>query len=266
MNQDQVKKILLSIQDAPMEFSLIFSGKKSNKVNGLYKPPTQEIILHNKNFTTAEGVNENGLIYTAIHEYAHHLHACKNGGTLSTRAHSTEFWAIFHGLLEIAEKKGFYKNTINESSKLSKLTNDIKEKFLKHNGELVKNLGSLLIKAMDCCKEEGIRFEDYVDRIICMPRVAARMAMKMAQYDIDPKIGQDNMRFVAGISNDEMRHSAEDALLAGKSPDSVRMQLRNFKQEDPVTMLEKEKLRLERTIESLTKRLAEVEKQLDQSQ
>jgi len=28
MNQDQVKEKLLSIEDAPLEFSLVFSGKK----------------------------------------------------------------------------------------------------------------------------------------------------------------------------------------------------------------------------------------------
>ncbi len=35
MNQDQVKEKLLEIEDAPMEFSLVFWGKKSAKVNGL---------------------------------------------------------------------------------------------------------------------------------------------------------------------------------------------------------------------------------------
>ncbi|GMO44436.1 MAG: hypothetical protein Ta2B_25290 [Termitinemataceae bacterium] len=263
MNQEKVKNILLSIQDAPLEFSLLFSGKKSKKVHGLYKSLTKEIIIHNRNFTADDGtVDNNGLIYTAIHEYAHHLHACKNGGTLSSRAHSTEFWAIFHSLLEIAEKKGCYSNTFSESSNLSKLTSLIREKFLKENGSLVKDLGECLMKAMDYCKNEGVRWEDYVDRILCIPRTAAKLAMKMAQYDISPQLGPDNMRFLAGIPNDKKRELAEDALLSGKSPDTVKMQLRDNKQIDPTQMLEREKLRLQRTIESLTKRLGEVEKQL----
>jgi hypothetical protein len=65
MNQDQVKAKLLAIEDAPLEFSLIYSGKKSNKVNGLYKPESREIIIHNRNFS-----DDNLLLYTAIHEYA----------------------------------------------------------------------------------------------------------------------------------------------------------------------------------------------------
>jgi hypothetical protein len=56
MNQDQVKTKLLSIADAPMEFTVIFSGKKSKKVNGLYKPDSREIILHNKNFGDDENL------------------------------------------------------------------------------------------------------------------------------------------------------------------------------------------------------------------
>ncbi len=95
MNQDQLKDILLSIEDAPLDFSLLFSGKQSNKVNGLYKPESREIIIHNRNFN-----DDNLLIYTAIHEYAHHLHACSRGGNLSSRAHTAEFWAVFHRLLD----------------------------------------------------------------------------------------------------------------------------------------------------------------------
>ena len=88
MNQDQVKEKLLAIEDAPLEFSVIFSGKRSKKVNGLYKPDTREILIHNKNFQGGSGgekaqgataTADNLLIYTAIHEYAHHLHACARG-------------------------------------------------------------------------------------------------------------------------------------------------------------------------------------------
>jgi hypothetical protein len=128
MNQDKVKTILLDIEDTELDFSVIFSGKKSRKVNGLYKPDTREILIHNKNFTDETGLNENLLIYTAIHEYAHHQHSCKNGGRLSARAHTSDFWAIFHGLLEKAEAKGLYQNTIEESPELKKLTAEIKEK------------------------------------------------------------------------------------------------------------------------------------------
>jgi hypothetical protein len=259
MNQDQVKTILLSIEDAPMEFTLIFSGKKSTKVNGLYKPDTREIIIHNRNFE-----DDNLLLYTAIHEYAHHLHACSLGGKLPSRSHTTEFWGILHELLEKAEAKGVYKNVFTESPELAELTETIRKKYLLQNGSLVKELGMLLLKAGELCDSIGARFEDYIDRVLCIPRLAAKMSMKMFEYDLDPSLGSDNMRFLAGIKNDDNRAAAEKSLLGGKSPDAVKREtMKKPQEEDPRDRLEKEKLRLERTINSLTKRLDEVERELE---
>ena len=271
MNQDQVKKKLLAIEDAALDFTVIFSGKRSKRVNGLYKPDTREIIIHNKNFTGGSGgvdADANLLVYTAIHEYAHHLHACSRGGELSARAHTAEFWAIFHGLLEKAEKKAIYKDVFSGSSELDKLTDTIRKKYLAENGNLVKELGQLLLKAHDLCSAIGGRYEDYIDRILRIPRNAAGLAVKMYQYNLNPETGADNMRFLAGISNEEKRQAAESALLAGKSPDSVKIAIRKKEtneEEDPRINLEKEKLRLERTIASLTKRLKEVERELEGS-
>jgi hypothetical protein len=259
MNQDQVKAGLLSLEDAPMDFGVIFSGKKSKKVNGLYKPETREIIIHNRNFT-----DDNLLIYTAIHEYAHHLHACSRGGTLSARAHTTEFWAIFHGLLEKAETRGIYQNIFADSPELAELTETIRIKYLRENGSLVKELGMHLLRAHELCSAIGARFEDYVDRVLRIPKTAANLAIKMYQYDLNPEVGPDNMRFLAGIGNDETRSAAENALLKGKSPDTVKIAVRRpVAEEDPRLRLEKEKRRLERTIASLTARLNEVQKELE---
>jgi hypothetical protein len=260
MNQDQVKYILLSIEDAPLDFSLLFSGKKSNKVNGLYKPESREIIIHNHNFS-----DDNLLIYTAIHEYAHHLQACAKNGRLTARAHTAEFWAIFHGLLEKAEKQNIYKNVFESSPELTELTEEIRTKYLYENGNIVKALGAQLIKAHNLCQEAGVRFEDYVDRVLCIPRIAAKMAMKMHEYNLNPSTGSDNMRFLAGIKNEEQRMAAESALISGKSPDTVKIETkRKPNEEDPKDRLEKERQRLERTIASLTKRLTEVEHQLEE--
>jgi len=261
MNQDQVKKKLLSIEDAPLDFSVVFSGKLSKKVNGLYKPDSKEIIIHNRNFD-----EDNLLIYTAIHEYAHHLHACERGGQLSSRAHTSEFWAILHRLLEKAEKKEIYKDVFSGSTELEKLTETIRKKYLTENGSLVKELGRLLLKAHDLCTAIGGRYEDYIDRVLRIPRQAANLAVKMHQYGLSPETGADNMRFLAGISNEEKRQAAENALLAGKSPDTVKTACRKnsgVDEEDTRESLEKEKIRLERTIASLKKRLEEVEKELE---
>jgi hypothetical protein len=260
MNQDQVKAALLSIEDAPIEFTVVFSGKKSGKINGLYKPASREILIHNRNFD-----DDNLLLYTAIHEYAHHLHACSRGGVLSSRSHTTEFWAILHALLEKAETKKVYKNIFTESPELVKMTETIREKYLHQNGSLVKELGMLLLKAGELCNTIGARFEDYIDRVLCIPRVAAKMAIKMFEYDLDPALGSDNMRFLAGIKNENERVTAEKSLQEGKSPDIVKRETmkKPAEEEDSRLRLEKEKTRLERTIASLNKRLNEVERELE---
>jgi len=269
MNQDQVKEKLLAIEDAPLDFTLVFSGKKSKKVNGLYKPQSREIIIHNRNFNTEgkgaslDDTGKNLLLYTAIHEYAHHLHACSRGGTLSPRAHNSEFWAIFHALLEKAEKKKIYHDVFSASPELLKLTEVIRTKYLANNGALVKEMGKQLIKAHDLCTGIGVRFEDYVDRMLRIPRTAANMAIKMFEYDITPEVGADNMRFLAGIRDGGERKAAETALVKGKSPDTVKVQVRGKSEpEDPKARLEKERERLERTIAALGKRLEEVKREL----
>ena len=260
MNQDQVKATLLSLEDSPLDFTLIYSGKASKKVNGFYKPETREIIIHNRNFTNPP--NDNLLLYTAIHEYAHHLHACSRGGKLSNRAHTAEFWAIFHGLLEKAESREIYKNVFSLSPELNELTVTIR-RYLFENGSIVKELGTRLFQAQELCTHIGGRFEDYIDRVLRIPRQAATLAMKIQQFNLNPALGSDNMRFLAGISNENEREAAEAALLGGKSPDIVKNETHKKVDEEPKVLLEKERARLERTIATLSKRLSEVQKELD---
>ena len=259
---DKIKEKLLEIEDAPLEFTLIYSGKKSSKVNGLYKPQSREIIIHNRNFKL-DKTGQNLLLYTSIHEYAHHLHACSRGGKLSARAHNSEFWAIFHALLEKAEAKKIYDDVFSVSPELLKLTEIIRTKYIANNGALVKEMGKHLLKAHELCTGIGVRFEDYVDRMLCIPRAAANTAMKMFEYDISHEVGADNMRFLAGIRDTGEREAAETAFKKGKSPDTVKIQVRGKeKPEDPKAQLSKEKSRIERTIAALSKRLDEINREL----
>ena len=68
MDNEKIKQILLDIAPTEMEFSVIQTGKESKRVNGFYMPDTHELFLHNKNFN-----NDYQLIYTAVHEYTHHI-------------------------------------------------------------------------------------------------------------------------------------------------------------------------------------------------
>ena len=257
MNQDQVKEQLLRLEDDVEEFSLIFSGKSSKKVNGLYHPDTREIIIHNRNFE-----NDNGLIYTAIHEFAHHIHYTTSPVPVGPRAHTLEFRSILHRLLARSEELGVYLNPFDADPEFQALTRRLKSEFLEQNGLIMKEFGNALIEAEALCRKRGARFEDYVERVLSMDRHAATTLMKISSYNVDPSIGYSNMATVAGIRSDEKRARAQEAFLAGESPDMVKMAIRTrpqIEEQDPLTELEKERRRIQRTITSLQTKLEQVE-------
>ncbi len=258
MNQERVKEILLQIEETELEFSVIFTGKKSKKVNGLYKGDTHEILLHNKNFSV-----DNELLYTAIHEYTHHRLWELDGGNHSSRVHTRRFWSYFHGLLKKAEEKGLYKITLEESPDLLELTENIRTTIMAEDGKLMKELGRLLGKARTLCKEAGVRYEDYIDRVLCLPRAAASSIEKMYAFDINPSLGYETMKVVANIGSQDKRAAAEELLLNNNSPAFAQTSVaKKPVEEEPRLKLEKEKRRLEKTIASLTERLSQVEKSL----
>ncbi len=254
MNQDQVKEILLQIEESGLEFSVTFTGKASKKVNGLYKSDTHEILLHNKNFSV-----DNELLYTAIHEYTHHR-LCELDGTRSGRVHTQRFWSYFHRLLQKAEEKGLYKIAMEESPELLELTDTIRTTIMAEDGKLMKELGRLLSKARALCKQAGVRYEDYIDRVLCLPRASAATIEKIHAFDIKPELGYEAMKVVANIANPDKRAAAEDLFLQKHSPAFVRDSVKSKPQdEDPRRKLENEKRRIERTIVSLQARLSELE-------
>lgn len=258
MNQDRVKEILLALVEPETDFTVVFSGKSSSIANGLYKPQSREILIHNRNFES-----EDQLIYTAIHEYAHHLHSEKKGFVVSGKAHTNEFWGIFHDLLVSAEEKGLYKSPFFSVPEFVDLTRRIKETCLTENGRLMLEFGRLMIEAQGLCERWKTRFEDYVDRALGIPRTTAGAAVKVAAYNIDPSIGWDGMRLAAGIRDPEARAEAVGALKSGASPASVKAHFAPVQPpDDAEDRLAKEKERLERSIQRLNERLAEVERRL----
>jgi hypothetical protein len=258
MNQERVKELLESIKESPAPFTLLFSGKTNNKVNGLYKPDKAEILLHNKNFES-----DNQLLYTAFHEYAHHLHHCARGGISTSRPHTQEFWAIFHDLVKAAEEKGIYTNIFEAEPDFVDLTKRIKETCIRANGEIMLEFGRLLAEASDLCKTHRARFEDYVERILGVPRRTAESAVAAQSYGLDASLGWDGLRFAASIRDPGERMKAISAMEAGASPTSVKGLLKSgIESDDPIDRLLQEKARIERTISSLTSRLEEIEEKL----
>ncbi len=261
MNNEQIKSTLQTLRATAEDFTVILSGKKSRKVHGLYKPDSREIIIHNKNFT-----NDNELLYTAIHEYAHHIQFTTSATPPSARTHTTAFWNLFHTLLFEAEGKGIYTNPFEQIEELRDLTRRIREKFLAPSGSLMKELGKLLIQAHGICEKHGTNFSDYLDRVLSLPRASAQLIMKSHTLDIDPRVGFENMRSLAGIRDNGSRGRAQAELLEGHSPDMVKAKYSERPApRDPRQALQRERERLERMIERLRKRLKEIEKRIGAS-
>jgi len=264
LNQEQCKAHLLSVEDTEEDFSLIFSGKESKKVDGLYYPETREIIIHNRNMK-----DDNALMYTAFHEYAHHLHCTTSPVPVSSRAHTNEFKAIFHRLLIKAEDHSLYTPIFRTDSAFIALTEKIKTRFLKENGKLMKEFGAVLLEAVKLCEQRGVSFEDYAERVLGVGKSDAANIMKIYSMDVGPDIGYENMKTLSRIKDPQARAFAEEGLLEGKSPAMVKTELgsrqRAGEERDPEKELLKEKKRIERTIRSLEDRLDVINRKLEGS-
>ena len=176
MNSDQVKALLLDTAECSTDFSVVLSGKASKVANGIYKPATREIVLHNRNFD-----DDVQLVYTALHEYAHHLVAERQNFVTTGRPHTNEFWSAFHDLLEKAEKKGHYRNVFESDPAFGELSGRIKA-ATGENGRLLLELGALMVEAEKLCREKKVRFEDFVDRALGLPRTTAYASMRATTF------------------------------------------------------------------------------------
>ena len=264
MNNEQIKQKLLQIRNTDEYFEVVLSGKKSRKVNGLYKPESRELVLHNENFQS-----DNELMYTAIHEYAHHLQFTASPVPISMRTHTGEFWSLFHGLLYDAERLGLYSNPFEQIEDFEELTRRIRDKILSVNGELMKELGELLIQAQKLCEKHHTSFTDYLDRVLRIPRTSANTVIKTKLLDIDPRLGYENMKTLTRIADPQTRKEAENALLQEMSPDMVKrvyMPSGKNKPADPLDQLVAEKNRLEKQIKRLQHKLEEISKKLSEFQ
>jgi len=259
VNQEQVKRKLLEIKRDVADFKVIFSGKESKKVDGLYYPESCEIILHNRNF-----VDDSQLIYTAIHEFSHHIQFTTSPLPISVKAHSVQFWNIFHSLLFRAEQIEIYKNIFEIQPEFKVLTQKIKKEFLGENGYLMKELGQLLIKAQSLCEQFHASFEDYLDRILRFPRASSRVVMKTHAFNLNPRIGYENMKVLTGIKDETSRKQAEKDFLEGQSSDMIKFKYQIApKADDPLQRLREERKRVENSIQRMSDRLGEIDKRIE---
>lgn len=266
MNQDMAKGRLQKLRESPAEYNVIFSGKKSEKANGLYKwgmDKTPEIIIHNRNFVDDEGnQNENLLMFTAIHELTHHILVTENGKK-GARAHPQLFWATFHDLVDKAEAAGIYRPEIDADTQ--KVIEEARE-ISKQIAELQRQLGQVLLRAQEVCKAKGLRYEDVMERRAQISR--STMKSSVAAYNTgDQDVGADIQAEAAKQRGEDKRDAIIAAGHEGKSvvqaKTAAASPARAPDGEDETITLMKEKRRIERSIESLTHRLEELNEQLE---
>jgi hypothetical protein len=258
MNQDDVKKSLLKLHDCAEDFTLIFSGKKSNKVNGLYKGDKKEIIINNRNFEATETGN-NLLFYTAVHELAHHIQFTELHQK-SVRAHTALFFATLDDLVDIAEKKGIYKMPIDKDTQ--KLIDEAKD-ISCEIAALQRKLGQVLLQLHETCEKKGIRYEDVIERKAQIARQTEKKAKKAYNLNLSEEIGVDIQEAAIKERDEEKIEAIVHAGQKGKSIDQAKKAIaKPIDQEDETVSLMKEKARIERTIASLKRRLEEVAEQL----
>lgn len=265
MNQDHVAGVLKKLEPKAAPFSVIFSGKESNKAYGCYHPDGAEIIIHNRNFKTDDGVREGALLYTAIHEFAHHMHFTTAAVPVGVRAHTREFRSIFHGLLEKAEKMSLLENPYGSYPDMKALTEEIQKTVLTTQGQQAREFGTLLIRAQGLCEKHGLRFEDYVERVLQFDQATIKTIMRMPALEIPPQLGYENMKLIAAEKQQEKREELTRRLLNGESRDMAKGAVKTPPkdlEEENLEKLRKEKEKLEHTIRSLEAKLHEVENRL----
>jgi hypothetical protein len=243
MNQDKLKEKLDQYTDK-QDFSVIFSGKMSKKVDGLYHPEKQEIIIHNKNF-----VNDSELIYTALHELAHHIDFVTNRDKITRNAHGGHFREIFHGLIKKAIESGDYED----------FEDPILDETIEMNREytrFLKKFGQQLIKLLDKCQQVHHNFEDVVDRKLQMKNSQAKNIMAVYAMDVSEEIGGEFSKKVAKIKNPVERKEAE---MAGEIPTKTKP---ISGPEDERAEAEKNLRRIEKAIANLERKRAIYEEQL----
>ncbi|WP_028973623.1 hypothetical protein [Spirochaeta cellobiosiphila] len=259
MNQQTIKNLLLKLKSDVPDFTVTFTGKESKKVDGLYKTESREILIHNKNHKT-----DNAIKYTAIHEFAHHVHFCSDKAPKSAKSHTGEFWSIFHNLLYKAEDLNLYDREYDKIPELVELTKELKQSYISQNGQLMVEMGKKLLNAFNICQEYHLSFEDYLDRQLGIQKTNAKSIMKISTLNLDPKIGFDNMKTLAGIRNPEQRQLAQNQMKQGKTAVMITSDLKTEKTAmDPLEENEKNKKRLLKKIQALKMELVNVEMEIE---
>jgi hypothetical protein len=264
MNQDAVREKLSLLRQCKEAFSVVFSGKKSRRVNGLYSYARREILIHNLNFVGEDNAcDDNRLIYTAIHELAHHLQMTEFGER-GNRCHTQLFWSCFHDLLEEAERQGIYRLELTpETQALADQARELSRQI----ATLQRELGVVLERLHEKCVEQRIRTEDVFQRKLQLTASTARKAIAAAELGLSDgdRIGVDQQAAILGARSPEAQAALLEGSRAGKTVEQLKRPAvpPSFGPDDELDKLVQERERLEATIQSLNHRLVLVKIRLE---
>lgn len=205
MTNEQIKTALISLRPVDHDFTVTQTGKASRKVNGLYMRDTFEIIIHNKNFK-----NDNELMFTAIHEYTHHIRNISGDITERRAAHGGAFWTTFYKLIEEAEKQGIYCTFCNvteeNKTEITGLIDDIKEIDADISARYIQ-MGGSLRQLHEKCNNNNLRYDDIIDRYLHLKRSTEKIAVRASVEGENTPAGHDLQRIYLSTAKRNVREN-----------------------------------------------------------
>jgi hypothetical protein len=248
MNEAAVKAFLVAVRKPPKPFEVTLTHRAHKRIHGTYRPddpggPT--IKINERNFT-----RDWSLLYTAVHEYAHHLCFCKN----ENLKHNREFWNLFHDLMDEAEEKKLLPkppttDAINAAERAL-------HGLLCQHVELERQIADRLAELHRECLENSTEHVEYwIERRLQLPHNGQRPFLKTRD-------GSEGLEEKDFINADAMRvctkgPAAELALREGKTIVQAQTAAMAPEEElDPYDALKKEK-------EKITERIVKLEDRKD---
>lgn len=236
---DKVKEFLLSVQETEKDFNVVFTGKMHKRIDGKYFPNDHTISINDRNFTHAST-----LLYTAMHEYAHHLQFILRDKT----GHNREFWTIFHNLVDTAIEKKLYmppprNQTIIEKEK------EIKALLLER-ANIEKRIGWLSRELWEDVEEAGGEIEFEIERELKEDMKTIKDICLISKLDTcGTDYNTEQSIIIAKKGND-----AAIAIQQGKTLVQAQTAGKLIEKEDPYEALKKEKEQVVKKIEHLKER------------
>jgi hypothetical protein len=248
MTAQQVREQLLKVYEGKEAFSVSFQ-RLPKTLYGKYLPLTRSIVVD-----PGKMANEGMLMYTALHELAHHI--CDHDkGQEAKRPHTKLFWGIYHTLLDRAEEAGIYERSRDEA--VMTLVERARAKD-REAAALQRELGGVLRELWETCEARGVRPEDAMERQAGFSRKTWQALLGAANLEGQEGIGllgQDAQERAVRLRNkDGPLRDLFAGYLAGLSMAQLDLG-KEPRDADMLKKLEAERADLDRKIQRLQERL-----------